>query len=391
MGGREILVGVAGAGTMGAGIAQVAAAAGNEVVLLDVNGDVLSSALKRIEDNLARQVEKGKMSREIADAIRTRISTGVGISRVSRCDFVVEAISENLKAKQDLLYTIEEAVSTECILGTNTSSLSVTSIASILRNPSRCLGVHFFNPAVAMPLVELVRTGTTSDETFNQARALLQSWGKIAVAAKDTPGFIVNRITRPFYLEALKIHEEGAADIATIDWAMRECKGFKMGPFELMDLIGNDINYAVSESIFAALHYEPRFKPSPLQHKLVKAGLFGRKSGKGFYNYQPGAPKPQPREDRAFGEKISHRILLMILNEAADALSNMISSIEEIDLAMVKAASYPRGPLQWADEIGIQQVVSGLEALRDEFGDDRYRPTPLLKRMVKTGERFYTQ
>jgi 3-hydroxybutyryl-CoA dehydrogenase len=389
MEGNEIVVGVAGAGTMGTGIAQIAAAAGHQVILFDIQAQALKSSVQQIESNLVHQLQRNRITSEVLNATLARILTDQDLKRFSQCLFVIEAVAEELTTKQDLLRKIEEIVDPLCTLGTNTSSLSVTAISSVLQNRDRCLGMHFFNPAVVMPLVELVRTTATSERIFAQARTTIEQWGKLTVSVMDTPGFIVNRIARPFYLEALKILEEGSADIATIDWAMRECAGFKMGPFELMDLIGTDVNYTVSESIFTAFHFEPRFRPSHLQRQLVEAGKLGRKTGKGYYDYSEHAPRPQPVEDRTLGEKIANRITLMIFNEAAHALSHHIASIEEIDLAMMKAASYPRGPLRWADEIGIKQVVTGLQALQDEFRDDRYRPNPLLERMMKTGEHFY--
>jgi 3-hydroxybutyryl-CoA dehydrogenase len=389
MGGDEVVVGIAGAGTMGTGIAQVAATSGHRVILFDNRPQALSASLRQINEKLLRQREQNRISDEQMHEILALITTSDTLKRFSRCMFVIEAVAEDLAVKTELLRRIEEIVDPRCILGTNTSSLSVTAISAVLQNRERCLGTHFFNPAAVMPLVELVKTTLTSDGVFAQARALVEGWGKLAVSVMDTPGFIVNRIARPFYLEALKMHEEGSADIATIDWAMRECAGFKMGPFELMDLIGNDVNYAVSESIYAAFQFEPRFRPSQLQRQLVEAGRLGRKTGKGFYEYGGQATNPTAREDRTIGQTLANRITLVILNEAADALSHHIASIEEIDLAMVKAASYPRGPLRWADEIGMQQVVAGLESLRDEFRDDRYRPNPLFVRMMQTGERFY--
>ncbi len=389
MGGEKLTVGVAGAGTMGTGIAQAAAAAGYPVILFDIDAGKLDTARSQIGNNLSRLVDRGSLARAQADSALSRIETAAIIGRSSGCGLVIEAILEDLAAKKELLRSIEMVLGPSSLIGTNTSSLSVTTISSALKRRERFLGLHFFNPPTVMPLVEVVRTNETSENILNRARRIIEDWGKTTVAVQDTPGFIVNRIARPFYLEALKMLEEGVADIATIDWAMRECGGFKMGPFELMDLIGNDVNYAVSESIFASFYFDPRFRPSYTQRRLVESGLLGRKTGKGFYDYAKDAVTPRPFEERILGEKIARRIILMILNEAADAVLHKIADNEEIDLAMVKGANYPQGPLRWADAIGIVDVARELAALQNEFGDDRYRPNPLIKRMAKSGERFY--
>ena len=389
MAGNKIVIGVAGAGTMGAGIAQIAASSGHKVIVYDLNDGALRAALRQIDGNLGKQLERQSKSFEDRRMTIARIETTGTLDRLSECEFVVEAVVEELFAKKELLRRLEKVVSSTCVLSTNTSSLSVTAISSALQARERFLGTHFFNPATVMPLVEFVRTEATSDQTIRSARETIEGWGKLSVIVQDTPGFVVNRIARPFYIEALKILEEGVADVATIDSAMRQIGGFKMGPFELMDLIGNDVNYAVSESIFASFYYDPRFRPSHIQRRMVEAGHLGRKSGRGFYEYNGHFQKPQPGTDQTQAQAIADRILFMIFNEAADAVLHRIASVVEIDLAMVKAANYPHGPLQWADEAGINNVVAGLEALQDEFGDDRYRANPLLKRMAKAGDKFY--
>ena len=389
MRGNEIVIGVAGAGTMGAGIAQAAAASEHPVILFDVSKSALDTSLTRIEESVNRRYERQQISNEQRRSLLSRLEMTSSLEKLSECSLVIEAIFEDLQTKRELLKRLEEVVRADCTLGTNTSSLSVTSISSVLQIRDRFLGTHFFNPAAIMPLVELVRTDATSERALANARETIEGWGKLTITLPDTPGFIVNRVARPFYLEALKMLEEGVADIATIDWAMRECKGFKMGPFELMDLIGNDVNYAVSESIFTSFYYVPRFRPSYVQRQLVQAGNLGRKTGKGFYDYGGHASKLQPTKDAKLAEEIGCRILFMIFNEAADAVFHRIASPADIDRAMVKAVNYPRGPLLWADEIGISEIVHGLEALQSDFGDDRYRPNPLLKRMMKSGETFY--
>ena len=207
--------------------------------------------------------------------------------------------------------------------------------------------------------------------------------------AKDTPGFIVNRLARPFYGEAIRILEEGMADAATIDWAMKEIGGFRMGPFELMDYIGNDVNYKVTQTIFEQFFYDPRYKPSLTQKRLFEAGRFGRKSGRGYYDYRVVAVNPDPDKNETMGKDIFRRILVMLINEAAEALYLNIATKEDLDLAMTKGVNYPKGLLAWADEKGIDKVLETLERLQAEYGEDRYRPSPMLRKMVKEKKNFY--
>ncbi len=306
------------------------------------------------------------------------------------CALIIEAVVEDLGVKREAFRRLEAEVADGCILATNTSSLSVTAIAGGCRRPERVVGMHFFNPAPLLPLVEVVPGLTTSPETTATARDTAAAWGKTPVQASDTPGFIVNRIARPFYGEALRIHEERVADKATIDWAIREVGGFRMGPFELMDLIGNDVNLAVTRSIFEALHYDPRYQPSVTQQRMVEAGWLGRKTGRGHYAYGEGAAAPPaPNKDAARGGTIVDRILAMLVNEAADAVFWRVATRDDIELAMTKGVNYPKGLLRWGDEIGLRAVLERLEALQAEYGEDRYRPSPLLRRMVREGRRFF--
>lgn len=377
-------IGVLGAGTMGAGIAQVAAQNGHETILVDVNQDMLNKAEANLDSVLSRLVEKEKISADDKINIQGRVSYSTDMSDFQNCGLVIEAIVENLEVKHQVFSKMEAIVSTSCILASNTSSLSIASIGSVLNNPGRMIGIHFFNPAPLMPLVEIIPAVQTTENTVVLAKSLIDSWGKTTVLCKDTPGFIVNRVARPFYGEALRIYEEGIANFATIDWAMTEIGGFKMGPFTLMDYIGNDINYTVTETVFAAFYYDPRFKPSFTQKRHAEAGYLGRKSGRGYYDYSVGAVLPEPNKDVQLGTEIFERILVMLINEAMDALFLNIGSREAIDLAMTKGVNYPKGLLAWADEKGLPWVLEKLQQLFEEYGEDRYRPCPLLKRLVRS-------
>jgi len=382
-------IAVIGAGAMGSGIAQVAAAHGHRVVVVDTQSAALENARKNLEKALNRLAEKGSISPENTAEILQRIRFTTEKSACAGCGLAIEAIIENLSAKQAVFRELETLAGEDCILASNTSSLSITAIAAACRKPERVLGAHFFNPAPLMPLVEIIPGIATANSVVETSRRLVDAWGKTTVLAKDTPGFIVNRVARPFYGEAIRIFEEGIADAATIDWAMKEIGGFRMGPFELMDLIGNDVNYAVTAAVWEAFFYDPRYKPSFTQKRLVEAGRLGRKSGKGYYDYAPGALPPEPVKSRESGEEIFFRILAMLINEAAEAVFWQIASVEDIDLAMTKGVNYPKGLLLWADEIGLDKVLEKMRRLQDEYGEDRYRPGMLLKRMAREGRRFY--
>ncbi len=376
-------IGVIGAGTMGIGIAQVAAQNWNQVVLIDTNQEVLDKAKVQLEKTLLKLVEKQKLTEADSTKIASLIEFTTNYDALKNTDLVIEAIVENITVKHSVFSQIESIVSSSCILASNTSSLSIASISSVLKYPERMLGIHFFNPAPLMALVEIIPGVQTTDQVTIAAKSIIDSWKKKTVIVKDTPGFIVNRVARPFYGEALRIYEEGIADFTTIDWAMTHFGGFRMGPFTLMDYIGNDINYTVTESVFEAFYYDPRFKPSFTQKRHKEAGLLGRKSGKGYYDYQENAIAVSPKEDIQLGQKIFSRILAMLINEAYDALFMQVASREDIDTAMKFGVNYPKGLLEWADEIGIDNVLSTLTDLFQEYGEDRYRPNPLLKRKVR--------
>jgi 3-hydroxybutyryl-CoA dehydrogenase len=382
-------VGIAGAGTMGCGIAQVAAAAGHHVMLCDTEIAALDRSIDRVKKSLSRQRNGNALTAAQVDEIASRIDRSDTYTALSGSRLCIEAVVEDLLVKQRVMREMEGIVPADCLIGTNTSSLSVTAIGSVLRKPDRCLGMHFFNPADRMPLVELVRTPVTSEATVREAREILVRWEKTVVTVQDTPGFIVNRVARHFYLEAMRIVEDGMAEPAMIDWAMRELGGFRMGPFELMDLIGNDINYTVTRSLYESFGNAPRFRPSEIQRRLVEAGNLGRKTGRGFYDYNAAAVLPAARRDESLGEYIVRRITLMIINEAASAVDEGIASAEDIDLAMIAGANYPQGPLARADETGLEAVVTQLEIFEKESGDARFHPNALLLRIREAGKRFH--
>lgn len=374
---------------MGAGIAQVAAQAGNNVVVIDTNEAVLNKAKHSLQNTLSKLTEKGKLSAEKAASIFSLISWELSINKLNESDLVIEAIVERLDIKQTLFTELENIVSEQCILASNTSSLSVTSIASACKLPQRVIGIHFFNPAPIMELVEIVPALQTSQEIVAKSIAMIDSWNKKTVRTKDTPGFIVNRIARPFYSEAIRLYEEGVASIETIDHAMKVYGGFRMGPFELMDLIGHDVNYAVTETVWSSFYFDPRYTPSFTQKRLVEAKWFGRKSGRGFYDYAETAIKHEPELHEESAKEICWRVLVMLINEAANALFLHVASKEDIDLAMTKGVNYPKGLLQWADEKGIAACVEMLDALYEEYHEDRYRCSPLLRKMKASNTNFY--
>jgi len=357
--------------------------------LFDTNQEALNKAMGKLQKILTRLVEKGRIDETTSNDIYNRITPASSLNQMEGCGIVIEAIIENLEIKKTVFGQLEEICGDDCILATNTSSLSVAAIAAACKKSDRVIGVHFFNPAPLMPLVEIIPAIQTADAIKAETRELVDSWKKVTVLAKDTPGFIVNRVARPFYGESLRIYEEGIADFATIDWAMKEIAGFRMGPYTLMDFIGNDINYTVTETVFAAFYYDQRYKPSFTQKRHSEAGWYGRKSGRGYYDYAEGVEMPQPNENKELGDKIVWRILVMLINEAADALFLNVASKEDIDLAMTKGVNYPKGLLSWADEVGIQKCVDGLDELYNEYLEDRYRCSPMLRRMAKAGSTFY--
>lgn len=494
-------VGVVGAGAMGAGIAQVAAAAGHRVRILDTREGAAKQAIEGIQAQFSKMAAKGKMTGDAAIAASQRLIPASSISDFSDTGVVIEAIVENLEVKRDLFRSLEDVCNASCIFATNTSSISVTSIAAGLKNPNRLVGMHFFNPAPLMALVEIISGLATSKDLAQTLHETAKAWGKIPVFAKSTPGFIVNRVARPYYAEGLRLLNEGATDCATLDALMREAGGFKMGPFELMDMIGHDVNFAVTQSVWRAFYNDQRFLPSLIQQELVEAGHLGKKTKRGFYNYAEGSspPKPHtesiaqcPRDITIFGnsraanalgkrleiagvafkrndasdERIAHadgvlifetdgrtathrtnatgiqqlvlsdialdydnatrtalaeanqaeastkqiaiglfqaagynvsclndvagmavmRTVSMLANEAADVVNQGVCDAMEADTAMRLGVNYPRGPLAWANDIGIQKVNLVLKHLGDFYGEDRYRISPLIQQAAYAGK-----
>jgi len=494
-------VAVIGAGAMGGGIAQIAAVAGHPVKLLDAREGAAASAIEGIRAQLHKLADKGRLTPEAAQAAAERLSVATEVSELADAALIIEAIVEDLAAKQSLFVSLESIVDDDAILSTNTSSISITAIGAALKRPERLAGLHFFNPAPLMPLVEIVSGIGTDSAVADSLFATAKSWGKTPVYARSTPGFIVNRVARPYYAEALRLLQEGAADVATIDAVMREAGGFRMGPFELMDLIGHDINFAVTRSVWTAFFNDTRFTPSLIQQELVEGGFLGRKSGRGFYDYREGAAKlpavsEAPRslsaaitlhgnsevatalatrlsnantsltsdanspDDRvatagdaalfvtdgrsatqraaqsniantvvidlaleyssatriaiscaqqctaaarddavamlqAAGLQVSllkdipglavMRTVAMLANEAADAVNQGVCSAADVDAAMRLGVNYPRGPLAWAEQIGVDTVRDVLLNLASSYGEDRYRVSPRIQQACYGG------
>jgi len=388
---------------MGAGIAQLAATHGWSASLIDSNAAALERGLAGIAKELQRQVDKGRLAPDQREAALGRIRPSDAIRDLHEAEIAIEAVIENLTVKQEVFSALEDALPAGAILATNTSSLSVTRIADSVSDPSRVIGMHFFNPAVVMPLVEII-AGRQSDAAYlDQAAAIACSWGKTVVHARDTPGFIVNRVARGYYLEALRALGEGIGGVDEIDAVMRTHGGFKMGPFELMDLVGLDVNLAVSTSVWEQMGKPARLAPHPIQQNLVSEGKLGRKTGRGFYRYEDAravAAYPVDRRSfhlspllsetmRSFSQRagahdagsteqyVFSRILGAIINEAGLALGDGIASAQDIDLAMVAGTNYPKGPLAWAESIGYRTVRGLLSAINEAVPDRRFAPAPV--------------
>lgn len=379
-------IGIIGSGTMGIGIAQVAATSGCEVFLYDANGAQTEKSLVNLKKVLDRLVEKHKISPEKSEDIFNKIKPCTELLDFKDCDLVIEAIIENKEIKTKVFQQLEEIVSDECVISSNTSSISITSLSAELKKPKRFIGIHFFNPAPLMPLVEVIPGLLTEKNLAEEIVTLMESWEKIPVIAKDVPGFIVNRIARPFYGEALRIVEENIATPEQVDDAMRTLGNFKMGPFELMDLIGIDVNFSVTKTVYADYFFDPKYKPSLLQQRMSEAKLLGRKTGKGFYDYSKESQEPRVQSqdiaiNRELYEMIFMRIISMLINEAVEAKRVQIANEEDLELAMQKGVNYPKGLLAWGKEIGYSTISETLQKLYDEYQEERYRQSPLLRKM----------
>jgi 3-hydroxybutyryl-CoA dehydrogenase len=385
-------IGVVGAGTMGAGIAQIAALGGYETRLHDPVPAALETGIERLRGALAKGAEKGRWSEAEAEAAGERIDAATSLADLAGCDLVVEAAPEDLELKRELFAALADACGPEAILASNTSSLPVTAIAAEAPQPERVLGMHFFNPPALMKLVEVVATERSSEAALEATTEVGNRMGRTPIRAKDSPGFIANRLARPFSLESLRMLAEGVADAETIDRVVRLGGGFRMGPFELIDLIGLDVNLSVARSFYSQGGEPQRWRPSAIQERLVEEGRLGRKSGRGFYEYGDGphrepdpdlgiaAPSVDPtdltRIDPA-ATSILPRLFAQIANEAAFALEEEIGSPEDMDTAMRLGFNWPRGPLELTELIGRERAVGLLESLRAERGD-AYRPAPRL-------------
>ena len=495
------VIGIVGAGAMGAGIAQVAARAGHTVRLHDSNVDAIEAARSSLANELRALAAKGKLTASEAEAAIARVVPAPALADLRDCGLVIEAVTEDLAVKQNLLRSLERVVGADCLFATNTSALSITALGAALARPERLAGMHFFNPPTRMRLVEVVSGLLTSEATAQTIAATARAWGKHTAFARSTPGFIVNRMARPYYAEAWRVLSENAADPATLDAIARDCGGFPMGPFELMDLIGHDVNFAVTHAVFDATFGDRRYTPALAQQELVRAGFLGRKTGRGIYDYRPGAVKPEPKVEagadpvsrvtlvgslgiatpivtrlEAAGIEVSRvenrrgsplnpsgwleigfaRVMLsdgrcatqravetdhpqlvlfdlaldyattprlalaaadqcgsaafgtvcatlgragfacsrlddvaglfllrtaaMLVNEAADAVAHGICTADAIDEAMRYGVNYPRGPMAWAEAVGLDFFSRVLANLRAHYGEERYRTSVLIQR-----------
>jgi len=374
-------IGVVGAGTMGAGIAQVAALGGFETRLHDPDPAALEAGTERLGESLAKGAERERWSAADADSARARVTSASSLEQLAGCGLVIEAAPEDLELKRQLFGRLRAICGGDAILATNTSSLSVSAIAEGLEAPERLCGMHFFNPPALMRLVEVVAAEQTSAEALATATEVARAMGREPVRCTDSPGFIVNRCNRPYTLEPLRVLDEGAASHTQIDLVMREEGGYRMGPFELMDLIGVDVNLAVARSFHDQRPIE-RWEPHPIQERLVADGRLGRKSGRGFYEYGEGAPGARPEvdpPDEGTRRDILERVVAQLANEAAFAAGEGVAGPEEIDGAMRLGLNHPRGPFEWVDRIGAATLAARLDGLAAAHGGERYDVAPLLR------------
>ena len=396
---ERAIVAVIGAGTMGAGIVQVALEGGWRVRLHDAAPGATDRAIERIRQGLTRRAEKAGETDPARVATHRLLSldvVGEVADAATGAHLAIEAVIEDLDAKQRLFTELDDATDPDAILATNTSALSVTSIAEASTRPERVVGLHFFNPAPVLPLVEVVVGRRSASWAVERAAGIVEGWGKTPIRVTDSPGFIVNRVNRPFTLEPLRLLRAGVGTVESIDAAL-VVAGFPMGPFGLMDLIGIDVNLAAARGLFEASGRPPRFRPSPIQEELVAAGRLGRKTGEGFYRYANGratgpaqrfaasAQQGGRRPAHLDGASIAERVILAIVNEAYRALGDEVATGDDIDRAMRLGANHPFGPFAWSEEAGLHEVVMMLDALSDE-DSDTFRPAlPLLRQARSRG------
>ena len=381
-------IGIIGSGAMGTGIAQVTSIAGFQTLIFDTNRKALVNSTQKIFDSINTLALKEKISDKVAGSALSNIILANDLADFDVCDLIIEAVAEDLSVKKQLFIELEKVINTNCILATNTSSFPITSIASACKNPERVIGIHFFNPPAVMPLVEIIPALQTENSIVNKSTEFVEKLNKIIVIAKDTPGFIVNRIARPFYGESFRIYEEGIADFKEIDFALKTLGKFKMGPFELSDFIGHDVNYNVTKSIWEAFYFDNKYKPSYCQKQLLDAGFLGKKTGKGFYDYANNNFEEQVKIDTDKANNIYERVLAMLINEAAEAVNTKIASVNDIETAIIKGLNYPKGLLTWANEFGIEKTVKILDALYEKYKDTRYRCSIILREMSNRNSTF---
>ncbi|MGI9019713.1 MAG: 3-hydroxyacyl-CoA dehydrogenase NAD-binding domain-containing protein [Solirubrobacterales bacterium] len=376
-------IGVAGAGTMGAGIAQVAALGGFETRLHDPQPEALERGIQRLREQLAKGAQRGRWDPRDAEAAAGRVVALSRLEEMAGCELVVEACPEDLSLKRELFARLAEICGPETVLATNTSSLAVSDIAAGLPGRERICGMHFFNPPALMKLVEVVATSDSAAGPLDAVEEVARAMGREPVRCTDSPGFIVNRCNRPYALESLRILGEGGAEAAQIDAVMRTEGGYRMGPFELMDLIGIDVNLEVARS-FHRQRPIARWQPHPIQEELVAAGRLGRKSGRGFYAYGEDAareePEPLPGERR---REVLERVVAQLANEASFAAGEGVATPEDIDAAMRLALNHPRGPFEWIEDLGARRLVEVLDDLRAATGNERYDVAPLMRQAAE--------
>src|SRR4051812_14257090 len=372
-------LGVVGAGTMGAGIAQLGCLAGIETVLHDPLPKALENGAASIHKNVDKGVERGRWSADDAAVAHERLTTAGAVEELAGCELVIEAAPEKFELKRGLFQKLGEVCGPGAILATNTSSIPVTQIAGSARNPENVVGLHFFNPAPLMKLVEVIAALQTGDRALTVARATGAAMGKHVIDAKDGPGFLVNRCGRPFGSEALRLLQERHATVEEIDAIYRQGGGYRMGPFELMDLVGIDVGFAVAQSFTELSFGEPRWKPNPLQAQMVASGRLGRKTGRGWYEYGEEQPERVEIEMTQQRLELLDRVQCCIVNEAMFALGEGVGSAEDIDAGVKLGLNWPKGSLELGHELGFDHVLQTMDGLFDRYREERYRAAPLLR------------